>query len=396
MQEQFRNYQKALQTTGRSIPRLLIDLDLLDQNIAALQQMTPEGMELRLVVKSLPSTGLIEYLQEKLNTNRLMVFHQPFLSEISAHLAGTAAAKTDILLGKPMTSDTAAYYYRNVPSSESFNPFHQVQWLIDTEQRLMEYLELAMGLGCGVSSPRLRLNLEIDVGLHRGGFANLNNLRSALALLEANQDSLVFSGLMGYDPHVVKIPRILRSRQKLQRAANQFYEECKHLIRDAYPVLWHEHLCFNGAGSPTLALHQQDSPLSEVSAGSALLKPTTFDLPTLSNFEPACFISAPVLKTFPNTTIPGVEFLPNKQPSCFIYGGYWKADYHFPVGAKENKLFGASTNQSLVNVPKGTSISVGDYVFLRPQQSEFVMLQFGDILAIRGGHVEAEWPILSN
>lgn len=396
MSHQFSDYQRALRTTGRSIPRLLIDLDILDRNVAAVQQLIAPEMGLRLVVKSLPSIGLVEYLQEKLKTNRLMVFHQPFLSEITAHLEEASTAKTDMLLGKPIPADTAAYYYRTITLSAVFNPYQQVQWLIDTEQRLVEYLDLAKGLGCGDAAPRLRLNLEIDVGLHRGGFATPDNLRSALALLEANQDCVVFSGLMGYDPHVVKVPRILRSRQKLQRAANEYYEECKALIQNDYPTLWHEDLCFNGAGSPTLSLHQRQSPLSEVTAGSALLKPTTFDLPTLSTLQPACFIATPVLKLFDKTTIPGLEFLPNGRASCFIYGGYWKADYHHPAGAKENQLFGSSTNQSLVNLPKDSSISVGDYVFLRPQQSEFVLLQFGDILAIRKGRVVAEWSVLSN
>jgi len=400
MPQQFEGYQRALRATGRSIPRLLIDLDVLDLNIAAVQQLTSPDLQLRLVVKSLPSLGLLEYLQKKLNTNKLMVFHQPFISAISQHLAINSqqpAKKTDLLLGKPMPVDTAAYYYRNTPVTDNFNPYSQVQWLVDTEERLIAYLDLAQGLGCGKSVPRLRLNLEIDVGLHRGGFSNLRGLRAALSLMATHQDSVAFSGLMGYDPHVVKVPRILRSRQKLQQAANQFYAACKTHIKSSHPGLWHDDLTFNGAGSPTLALHRHpDSPLSEVSAGSAFLKPTTFDLPTLSALTPACFIATPVLKLFDKTVIPGLEFLPNNRPSCFIYGGYWKADYHYPKGVKENKYFGPSTNQSLLDLPKDLSLSVGDYVFLRPRQSEFVLLQFGDILAIRGDRVEAKWSILSN
>ncbi len=395
-QQQFQAYQEALKTTGRSIPRLIIDLDILDRNITSLLKMVAPEMPLRLVVKSLPSIGLINYLRTHLRTDRLMIFHQPFLSAISDHLAKTPSEGADILLGKPMPVDTAAYFYRQAAPTEAFNPYTQVQWLVDTVERIREYLNLADQLGCGHAVPALNLNLEIDIGLHRGGFSDLGQLNTALKLLAAHRKALRLSGLMGYDPHLVKIPRLLRSRKKLQKAANTFYQDCKALIQNDYPDLWHEGLTFNGAGSPTLALHQQESPLSEVAAGSALVKPTTFDIPTLSHMDPACFIATPVLKRFNQTRIPGLEFLPNNKPSCFIYGGFWKATYHFPKGSQENKLFGASTNQSLVDLPKGSKVSIGDYIFLRPQQSEFVMLQFGDILAIRGNKVVDEWAVLPN
>lgn len=396
--QQFHTYQEALKTTGRSIPRLIVDLDTLDENIAAIQEMVAPDLTLRLVAKSLPCIGLVDYLRNKLRTNRLMVFHQPFLSEISAHVATTSNqfTDTDILLGKPMPVDTAAFYYREAALLQNFNPFKQVQWLIDTMERLREYLELARRLKQQFHAPPLRLNLEIDVGLRRGGFNNLNQVSTALNIIAEHQNFISLSGLMGYDPHIVKIPRILRPRRQLQKSANQFYEDCKTLIRSSYPNLWREDLTFNGAGSPTLALHLHDSPLSEVAAGSAFLKPTTFDIPTLKTLKPACFIATPVLKRFASTTIPGLEFLPGKRPSCFVYGGFWKADYHFPPGIKENRLFGPSTNQSMVNYPTSTSINVGDYVFLRPHQSEFVLLQFGDIIAVRGDSIITEWPVLRN
>jgi D-serine deaminase-like pyridoxal phosphate-dependent protein len=38
---------------------------------------------------------------------------------------------------------------------------------------------------------------------------------------------------------------------------------------------------------------------------------------------------------------------------------------------------------------------VDDFVFLRPPQSEAVMLQFGDILVLRKGRVVDRWPVFS-
>ncbi|MEM6379944.1 MAG: alanine racemase, partial [Bacteroidota bacterium] len=309
--------------------------------------------------------------------------------------------QADVLLGKPMPIKTAGYFYQNLPeTNQGFDPYTQIQWLVDTQERIVDYLDLARQLG-----KTLRLNLEIDVGLHRGGFRDLEQLRAALELIKVNPKQLSFSGLMGYDPHVTKLPKLLRSAEKSLRLANTFYQECKRLIQNDFSDLWSADLTFNGAGSPTINLHQTNtSPLNDISAGSCLVKPTTFDIPTLEDYVPACYIATPVLKAFQNTNLPAMEGMQrvfnlldsSNQQSYFIYGGYWKADYHYPTGIKQNALFGGSTNQTMLNAPPKTQLEVDDFVFLRPHQSEFVFLQFGNILAIRDGKIVEEWQVLKN
>ncbi|MEM6770171.1 MAG: hypothetical protein AAF597_06270, partial [Bacteroidota bacterium] len=177
------------------------------------------------------------------------------------------------------------------------------------------------------------------------------------------------------------------------------------LIRTQFPELWKEDLTFNGGGSPTLALHQTvDSPLNDLSVGSCFVKPTTFDIPTLVDFRPACYIATPVLKKFTGTTLPALENVrkmlnfvnSNHRQSYFIYGGYWKADYCYPEGIRPNRIFGPSTNQTMLNGPAEVPLEVDDFVFLRPQQSEFVFLQFGNILVLRGKQIVGEWEGLTN
>ncbi|MEM6724779.1 MAG: alanine racemase, partial [Bacteroidota bacterium] len=244
-----------------------------------------------------------------------------------------------------------------------------------------------------------------DVGLHRGGFATPDSFREALKLIQCNSEFLQLSGLMGYDPHVVKLPKVIRSAQKAYDLANAEYDQYKRILQKEFPGLWSEDLCFNGAGSPTIQMHQQQaSPLNELSAGSCLVKPTTFDIPTLLDYQAACFIATPVLKSLKGTNLPALERFKGvlntidkaNQHSVFIYGGFWKADYYHPKGIKPNALFGESTNQTLLKVPPNENLNIDDFVFLRPHQSEFVFLQFGPLLALRNGAIVDEWPLLTN
>ena len=391
MDTYFNNLNQQLRNHQRAIPCLLIDLDILDENIEKTQLNLSTNTNLRIVVKSLPSVELIDYILQKTNTSKLMVFHQPFLTDLASRLNN----QKDILLGKPMPIKTAEYFYNNLPQQNNeLNPFTQIQWLVDTQKRIEEYIDLAKKL-----HQKIRLNIEINVGLHRGGFSSLKDLEKVLQLIQENKEFVEFSGFMGYDPHVVKLPKIIRSEKKAFKLANQFYKKCKDLVKNDFPSLWKENLTFNGAGSPTLNLHKSTtSQINDISIGSCFVKPTTFDITSLKEYKPAAFIATPVLKKFKNTTIPGLENLKFlfKQQSIFIYGGFWKADYYYPKNIKENKLFGNSTNQALLNISNKTSLEIDDFVFLRPHQSEFVFLQFGEILPIRKGEIQNPWQLLKN
>jgi len=391
----FKNLNNTLQRYHRKIPFLLVDLDAVDHNIAKVKELIPAKADFRIVVKSLPSKELVTYTMQKSDTKKLMVFHQPFLSQLSQDADETI----DVLMGKPMPVRTAAYYYKTLKPSNGFNPAIQLQWLVDTKERVLEYINLAK-----TASLHLLLNVEIDVGLHRGGFNNLTDLESVLQLISENREHVSFSGFMGYDPHIVKVPSFLLSREKAFDNMRTYYNACKELVRTKFPEMWHDNLTFNGAGSPTIALHSDnESPLNDISAGSFAVKPTDFDIDTLKQFKPASYIATPILKKQKNSTLPSLENMTgllnfwdsNMKNSYFIYGGSWMANYHEPKGIKGNPIFGKSTNQVMVNASNDTDLDVGDFVFLRPHQSEFVFLQFENIIAFRGSKILEEWPLFN-
>lgn len=387
----FQALNEELKRHGPMQPQIVIDLDLLDHNIEVLKQdIARSGKHLRLVAKSLPSPNLLRYLSEKLNTRRLMSFHQPFLNQ-DARLF----ADGDILLGKPLPARAAQLFYQN--HRGAFDPAKQLQWLVDTPQRVQEYLALAKALGV-----QMQLNMEIDVGLHRGGARTPDELAAMLRVIEANPEQLVFSGLMGYDPFVgMNLPKLLTTADEQLAKVLARYQAHLELLQQHFPKLWHTSLTLNTAGSPSYPFHLTERLSSELAVGTALLKPSHYDLPALAAYQPAAFIATPVLKKLGPVAIPVLDSVSqlfslwdvNQRQSYFVYGGNWLADPSAPAGLINNALYGRSSNQELLTGSPDSALAVGDQVFFRPQQSEAVLLQFGDLWAVRGGKLVERWPV---
>ena len=155
----FQQLQQALANAGLAEPVLIIDRDRLDTNIAALKAMLPEGMAYRIVAKSLPCAELLEYITAHTETHRLMSFNTNMVMQLLALMP-----EANQLLGKPIPVQALRRTLDEASTQTRSQLQHQVQWLIDTPARLVEYAELAMS-----ADIQLQINLEIDVGLHRGG-----------------------------------------------------------------------------------------------------------------------------------------------------------------------------------------------------------------------------------
>ncbi|MDP3857241.1 MAG: DSD1 family PLP-dependent enzyme [Stagnimonas sp.] len=383
-----------LKANGPMRPSLVIDLDRLDHNIDLVSASVRKhpGRQFRIVEKSLPSPKLLEYISKRANTNRLMSFHQPFLSHDAAMFP-----MSDLLLGKPLPARSAELFYKSLTGP--FDPSRQLQWLIDTPERAAQYLDLAKSLGT-----RMRLNLELDVGLHRGGLAAGEALAATLKLIAANPALLEFSGFMGYDPFVAMVPSLLGSHEELLAKVMARYQAAVDQTRRDFAPLWRpETLTLNTAGSPTYKLHESESLSNDISVGTGLLKPSHYDLVTLAEHQPAVFIATPVLKATGPIQIPALDAKSkvfswwdvNQRETYFIYGGFWMADYESPRGLQFNEIFGHSSNQEIVNASASVGLKVDDQVFFRPTQVEGVLLQFGDLIATRGGKIVEYWPVFS-
>ncbi|NAS06624.1 alanine racemase [Acinetobacter haemolyticus] len=376
----FKQLNLDLKKQGIATPQLIVDEAALKQNIQHVQIRLAHAQYLkaRLVVKSLASLDLLKLLSEQIDTQRFMVFHQPHIVSILENFADA-----DILLGKPMPAQVVHQFFEQYMEWSTA----KIQWLIDTKVRLQQYLEIAKKY-----SICLDINIEIDVGLHRGGVQSTQQFTEILALIQQYPQYLKLSGLMGYDAHITKVPAIIKKPELAYQSSQQTYANYQQLIQKQFPTLWHEELCFNGGGSPTFSFHTTESVCNDLSFGSMLLKPSDFDHDFLQALQPALWIAAPVLKVLPFTQLPSMavlDKLPHKCKALFIYGGYWMANYVYPDQAHTHVLYGRSSNQELINVPKNCDTQVDDFVFLRPTQSEAIIPQFSNLMLYKQNRFES-------
>lgn len=375
----FANLQSALRRAGVAQPTLVVDRQRLDANIAAVKaQLAPTDLALRVVSKSLPAPALLEAVMAATGADRLMVFNGVMLDEIAAF-----APEADVLTGRPLPAAQVADFVRRHANDPA--PAARPQWLTDSPRRIAEYAEIARA-----NDTPLRLNLEIDVGLHRGGLTDLDALAEAIDLVRA-EPRLTITGLMGYDAQVAGAKDIEAAEARVQALYGAAVAVLAETLGDV------SQLTFNTAGSPTYALHLSDPYANEVSIGSAFVKPAHFDLPTLTPLQPAAFIAEPVLKVMNPARFPrraGLEGAinaldPNTRRGFFMYGGYGDARPVSPRGLRFSPHYGG---RAMLEGSAKVALAEDDFVFLRPTESEGVFLQFGDIAVYDGHEISAWWP----
>ncbi len=363
---------ETLRKHGVDQPVVAIDLDRLEANCAAADAGADAALDRRLVAKSLPCLPLLDHIRGLIPTSGLMTFSAPMLTTLLKAESGT-----DHLIGKPLPVRSAARVLASCPDAAD-----RVQWLIDTPERLHEYLALA-----DQTQSRLRLSLELDIGLHRGGLTP-EQVAEVAKGIQAHPLARL-SGVMGYEAHLAKLPGFLRNRAA--RASAQTFRCAVAALPDQGADL-----CLNTGGSLTFQTYASDSSATEVAFGSVLVKPSDFDHSATRAFQPAAFIGTPILKTMPGNGLPGLDFLPRRKTDIAVFGGHYLARPVHPQGFAYSSIFGRSSNQEVWTGPATSTAQPGDIALLRPSQSEAVLNQFGTVLAVRSDAVVDEWQTLPN
>lgn len=389
----FDDMRAAVADAGIGKPTLIIDKQRLLTNIDMVTSHIPTAMALRIAQKSVPSMGLLNTILSRAKTNRLMVFNKDYLQTLSLN-----ETYHHILLGKPLPIMAARNFYSFIENRTS-NPetVGDIEWLIDTPQRLEEYTDLA-----DAQTIPMKLNIELDVGMHRGGVTDLTVLAEMLKRIK-DHPQLTFKGYMGYEKHIVYAMGGESGREKTKNACWSSYRQAVDVAKEVLGSDFDPATAtLNGGGSATYRLYEDTDTINDICLGSAFVMPSHFDYDTLAEHVPAAYITTPVLKQSDSLNLPGGGMLndilmawdPNKRQSFFHYGGRWLADPVYPKGIIHNKLYGHSSNQEGVLGSKNIDLKPNDHIIFRPQESENVFLQFGDIAVFEDGKITEFWPVL--
>ena len=396
-QPAFYKLNKELQASHPGASAGIIDLDALDYNLNFVTAQLGSNFKLRLTAKSLPSIDLLKYLMDKAHTNRLMVFSEPFITELLTRFDGDSI---DMMLGKPLPVEALGRL-------KAFKGWDKIIWLIDTKERLNDYLLFAKR-----EDVKLKLAIEIDVGLHRGGLQTTEELADVVKTLQQNTQYARLTGLMGYDGHVPYVPFYINKEKAIKRAfvhVQHNYAAFVDELKKHYDAKFVSSLIFNGGGSKTYFYYSQFkniTPVNEIAMGSGFLAPEEFpELLTLGH-KPALYLAGPVLKKIETAKLPHAEILtgmvdmwnPNLRVSYYMLGGGWAGEPVAPTGLRKNPFWDSDDknfmnqlpNQSLLCSSDQNNLHVGDFVFYHPWEGDG-MLVFKQLLIIRQNKVIGTW-----
>lgn len=389
----FESIRAALTGAAIAKPTLIIDKARLHKNIDLVTSHLPDGMALRVAQKSVPSMGLLQEILTRSKTDRLMVFNKDYLQDLLLE-----DKYYHILLGKPLPVVAAANVYDYIGTrSPNDKSLANLEWLIDSPERLAEYSALSLA-----EEVPMNINIELDVGMHRGGVEDTEVLAEMLKTIQANP-RLTFAGFMGYEKHIVYALGGAGAQEKSKLACWSAYRAAVKTAKSVLGAAFNpETATLNGGGSATYRLYNDTKTMNDLCLGSAFVMPSHFDFDTLDVHVPASYISTPVLKQFNGLNLPGAGIInnilmawnPNQRQTFFHYGGGWLADPVYPQGLIHNSLFGYSSNQASVLGSRNIDLQPNDHIIFRPQESENLFLQFGDIAVFENGEITDFWPVM--
>ncbi len=393
----FKQLNEALHIKYKGASHAILDMDRLDANIAAIRHNLGSRFQLRLVTKSLPSVDLLNYLMQQANTNRLMVFSEPFIAEL---LDKCPADSLDILLGKPLPVDAVA----RLSGKEHWNTIH---WLVDTDQRLKEYVDLARQ-----KNTTLLIALEINVGLQRGGYDTPEKMAKAIQFIKANHAYVRCVGLMGYDGHVPFVPFYINKEKQILKAFADVQNRYNGFVNSLKPYYTQDEIrmmTLNSGGSRTYFYYKnfKDSMyVNDIAMGSGFLAPAQFPELYAYGHQPALYLASPVLKKIETALLPHAEKIsplvnwwnPNLKVSYFMIGGGWPGDIVSPEGIIKNTFWDENDkgysnllpNQSILSSSDENRIQVDDFIFTQPWEGDG-MLCFSKILLYQKRKIVGEW-----
>jgi D-serine deaminase-like pyridoxal phosphate-dependent protein len=339
-------------------PTLLIDLDILDANLAFLQRACDRsGKDLRVHFKSLKCGSLARYLSGKGVSGFLCAKVNEAEVLVDAGLTNIFVANE--VIGPRKLARLAALARRA-----------KLRVCVDDDGNIREVGEAARRAGV-----TLEVLVEIDTGMNRCGVAP-GEPALALARRIAAEPGLRFVGLQGYDGHLQMLPDPEAKRIRCIQGLDQLQATRVLLETAGVPVS-----VVTGAGTGTWEIANEHPALTELQPGSFLLMDAAYHV-VRPEFECSLSILATVV---------------SRRPNWYVLDAGSKAisqDFGKPVikGRAGETVVKLAEEHTKVE-DGGTGPRVGERREVLPAHCCATMNLHRQCVVMRQGRIEAEWPI---
>ncbi len=339
-------------------PQLLLDLDVVDRNLAFMQQACAKsGKGLRIHFKSLKTAGLAKYLASKgapaflcAKTNEAEVLVDAGISDVFV---------ANQIIGPNKLARLARLAKRA-----------KVRLCVDDASNVRQ-----MGEAARAEKVTLEVLVEVDIGMNRCGVEPGEPVLELARLIRA-EAGLRFVGLQAYDGHLQLLPDP-GEKEKLSRAGLDQLVRTRQLLEDAgIPAE-----VVSGAGTGTWNFAATHPAVTELQPGSFLLMDAAYHA-----VRPEFGCSLSILTT-----------VMSRRPKWYVLDAGSKAisqDFGKPLikGHSEEKVTKLAEEHAKVE-DDGQGPKVGEQREVYPAHCCATMNLHRQVIAIRGGHVEAVWPI---
>ncbi len=339
-------------------PQLVIDLDVVDANVRRLLGAARErGVAVRTHFKSLKCGGLARHIAGLGGTTFLC-------AKLNEAEVLADAGITDILIANQVVGPA------KLPRLAALARRVKLCVCVDDAANVE-----ALGRAMCEAGATLGTLVEVDIGMARCGVPPGEPAVRLARQVHATA-GLRFDGLQGYDGHLQMLPDVAERRAKCLAGIEQLVGTRRQIERAGIPVA-----VVTGAGTGTWEFVAGQDGVTEVQPGSFVLMDCAYHT-VRPEFGCALSILATVLSV---------------RPRWYVLDAGSKAisrDFGTPVikGRPEEKVAKLSEEHTKVEV-EPVPVRVGDRREVIPAHCCATMNLHRRCIAVRGGKVEAVWPI---
>jgi D-serine deaminase-like pyridoxal phosphate-dependent protein len=339
-------------------PQLLLDLDVLDRNLAFMQRACArQGKALRIHFKSLKTGGLATYLSGKGVTAFLCAKTNEAEVLVDAGIKDVFVANQ--VIGPAKLARLARLARRA-----------RVRVCVDDADNVRQ-----VGAAARAEGVSLEVLVEVDIGMNRCGVEPGESVLELAPLIQA-EPGLRFVGLQGYDGHLQLLADAAEKEGRC-RAGLDHLVRTRQMLEDAGLRVE----VVTGAGTGTWSHAAAHAALTELQPGSFLLMDAAYH-----SVRPEFGCALSVLTT-----------VVSRRPSWYVLDAGSKAisqDFGLPAikGHPQEKVLRLAEEHTQVE-HGGQGPKVGERREVFPTHCCATMNLHRQVVAARGGRVEAVWPV---